>query len=91
MSGTQLLFRSNRLGPEKALEKQETRPDQGHKSRTKEFTFPIQQFQQLNHGLVLVLPLLFLFLFYFLSYNAILLLLLLLKTDELGMGTEEDL
>jgi hypothetical protein len=29
LSGTQLLFQSNRTGPETALEKQETRPDQG--------------------------------------------------------------
>jgi hypothetical protein len=30
--GTQLLFQSNRTGPETALGKQKTRPDQGHKS-----------------------------------------------------------
>jgi hypothetical protein len=32
MSGTKLLFQSNRAGPETALGKQKTRPDQGHKS-----------------------------------------------------------
>ena len=32
VSGTQLLFQSNRTGPETALGKQETWPDQGHKS-----------------------------------------------------------
>jgi hypothetical protein len=32
VSGTQLLFQSNLVGHETALEKQETRPDQGHKS-----------------------------------------------------------
>ena len=32
VSGTQLLFQSNHVGPETALGKQETRPDQGHKS-----------------------------------------------------------
>jgi hypothetical protein len=32
VSGTQLLFQSNRVGPETAVEKQETRPDQGHES-----------------------------------------------------------
>ena len=32
VSGTQLLFQSNHAGPETALEKQETRTDQGHKS-----------------------------------------------------------
>ena len=32
VSGTQLLFYSNRVGPETAFGKQKTRPDQGHKS-----------------------------------------------------------
>ena len=32
VSGTQLLFQSNHSGPEIALGKQKTRPDQGHKS-----------------------------------------------------------
>ena len=32
VSGTQLLFNSNSAGPEIALGKQKTRPDQGHKS-----------------------------------------------------------
>ena len=32
MSGTQLLFHSNRTGPETALGKQKTQPDQGYKS-----------------------------------------------------------
>ena len=31
VSGTQLMFHSNCTGPETALEKQKTRPDQGHK------------------------------------------------------------
>ena len=30
VSGTQLLFQSNRAGPETALGKQKTQPDQGH-------------------------------------------------------------
>jgi hypothetical protein len=38
VSGTQLLFHSNRAGPETALRKQKTRPDQGHKSLPKELT-----------------------------------------------------
>ena len=32
VSGTQLLFQSNHMGPETALRKQKTQPDQGHKS-----------------------------------------------------------
>ena len=32
VSGTQLLFHSNHMGPETALGKQKTWPDQGHKS-----------------------------------------------------------
>jgi hypothetical protein len=31
MMGTQLLFQSNRAGPETALGEQKTRPDQNHK------------------------------------------------------------
>ena len=32
VSGTQLLFQSNRAGPETALGKQKSRPEQSHKS-----------------------------------------------------------
>jgi hypothetical protein len=32
VTGTQLLFQSNRVGPETALGKQKKQPDQGHKS-----------------------------------------------------------